>query len=434
MAFLHNQSSECSKTELDLFTLPPTQTSIELGQWVQYKPLASVSDDAPLEFVVPGQGDEYLDLAHTLLSVKARILKPDGTNFTAADGRVGPVNCFLHSLFSQVDVHLNQKLVTSNGSPYPYRSYIETLLNYGESAKESHLSSALWVTDTALYMNNTNDENKGLKKRRSFTADSKPVDLLGHIHSDLFHQNKYMINGVELKIRLVRSRDEFCLMSNAEFKINIMEVSLLVRRVKINPSILILHSKSIEQYSAKYPITRVDVKAFTIPSGVMGKTIDNVYLGQLPKRVIFGFVSNRAYNGAFGDNPYNFQHYNINFVSLYIDGQQVPTKALQPDFTVNSLYTQCYHTLFSGSGIHFSNTGNAISRENYPAGFCLFAFDLTPDLAASAHHWNLVKRGSLRIEVKFGIALTETVNCIVYGEFDNVIEVDKYRNVIVDFN
>lgn len=427
-------STECSKTELDLFTLPPTQTSIELGQWVQYKPLASLTDDAPLEFAIPGHGDEYIDLSHTLLSLKVRILNVNGSIVTADSNKVGPVNCLLHSLFSQVEVYLNQKLVSVSGNTYPYRAYIETLLSYGAGAKESHLSSALWITDTAEHMDATEDDNKGLKKRRAFMFNSSPIDLMGHIHSDIFHQNKYLLNGVELKLKLFRSRDEFCLMSKSPFIVNIMEASVMVRRVKINPTVLISHAKAIEQYSAKYPITRVDVKAFTIPAGVLGKSIDNVYLGQLPKRIIIGLVSNKAFNGSLKHNPYNFHHYNVNFLSMYIDGQQVPTRALQPDFNVNNLYTQCYQTLFSGSGIHFSNEGNAISREMYPHGFCLFAFDLTPDLAAGSHHWNLVRRGSLRIDVKFNLILTETINCIVYGEFDNLIEVDKYRNVIVDYN
>src|SRR5436190_17114164 len=79
MSFLHNQSMECSKSELDLFSLPPTQTSIELGQWVHYKPLASISDEAPIEFVVPGIGDEYIDLSHTLINLKVKIVNSDGS-------------------------------------------------------------------------------------------------------------------------------------------------------------------------------------------------------------------------------------------------------------------------------------------------------------------------------------------------------------------
>jgi len=31
MAFVHEQSYECTKSELDLFSVPPTQTSMEHG-------------------------------------------------------------------------------------------------------------------------------------------------------------------------------------------------------------------------------------------------------------------------------------------------------------------------------------------------------------------------------------------------------------------
>lgn len=62
------------------------------------------------------------------------------------------------------------------------------------------------------------------------------------------------------------------------------------------------------------------------------------------------------------------------------------------------------------------------------------AFDLTPDMSANmTTHWNLVKNGCLRIEVRFEEALQETVNCIVYAEFDNVIEINKTRNVVADY-
>ena len=58
-----------------------------------------------------------------------------------------------------------------------------------------------------------------------------------------------------------------------------------------------------------------------------------------------------------------------------------------------------------------------------------------PDLSANcAGHWNLVKHGSLRLEVRFEKALSVTINCIVYAEFDNVLKIDFSRQVIVDFS
>ena len=93
MAFVHHESRECTKSELDLFTIPATQTSIHKGQWIEYHPLSNITDTGPIEFNVSGTGEEYLDLARTQLYVKAKITKANGTALDA-DTQVGPVTCF----------------------------------------------------------------------------------------------------------------------------------------------------------------------------------------------------------------------------------------------------------------------------------------------------------------------------------------------------
>lgn len=436
MSFLHSHSCECIKSELDLFALPSTQTSIESGIWIHYKPISSLADDGPIEFQVPGAGDDYIDLSHTLIHVKAKILHQDNTKLMSSTV-VAPVNNWLHSLFSQLDVYLNQKLVSPPNNTYAYRAYIENLLNYAPAAKKSHLTCGLWYEDTAGKMDSTDETNKGFIKRQELASESKEIEMIGHLHGDLFNQEKFLINGVDMCVKLVRSRENFNLMSSSvdtKLKVSITDATLIIRRARINPTVLLAHQKVLASTTAKYPITRAEVKVLTIPSGVQGKTLDNIFLGQVPKRCIVGFVNNAAFNGNLTKNPFNFENYDINTFCLYIDGNQIPSKALQPSFESN-IYTSVYHTLFSGTGIHFLNEGNGISREQYAKGYCMLAFDLTPDLSAnSSNHWNLIKHGSVRLEVRFETALIQTINCIVYAEFDNVIEIDKNRNISVDYS
>ena len=103
MAFVHRQSCEGVKSELDLFAVPPTQTSIEEGGWIEHQSLTSLDSGGPIEFVIPGTGDAYLDLANTYLLIRAKVVRGVGTDL-AADTTVAPRNNWLHSLFSQVDV------------------------------------------------------------------------------------------------------------------------------------------------------------------------------------------------------------------------------------------------------------------------------------------------------------------------------------------
>ena len=136
MAFVHRQSCEGVKSELDIFAVPPTQTSIENGRWVEHQPLTSLDSGGPIEFVIPGTGDAYLDLANTYLLIRAKVVRGVGTDL-AADTPVAPVNNWLHSLFSQVDVYLNDTLVTPSSNTYPFRAYVHTVLSYGAEAKNT---------------------------------------------------------------------------------------------------------------------------------------------------------------------------------------------------------------------------------------------------------------------------------------------------------
>ena len=75
MAFVNELSCECTKSELDLFVVPPTQTSVQQARWVEYQPLTSILGNAPIEFDVIGSGEDYIDVANVLLYVRQKLRK-----------------------------------------------------------------------------------------------------------------------------------------------------------------------------------------------------------------------------------------------------------------------------------------------------------------------------------------------------------------------
>jgi hypothetical protein len=50
-------------------------------------------------------------------------------------------------------------------------------------------------------------------------------------------------------------------------------------------------------YSCKYPIRRIEVRVDTVRRGNMNYVQDNMFLGQLPKRLMIGCVDSDALNG-----------------------------------------------------------------------------------------------------------------------------------------
>lgn len=434
MALLHPQSCQSVHTGLDLFCVPPTQTAIEEGQFVEFHPLSSLSPSAPIEFAISGATAEYLDLNNTYLHVRAKITKPTGTDLDA-DTDVAPVNYWLHSLFSQVDISLNDTLVTNSENTYPYRAYIEATLNYGTEAKKSHLTSAFYYKDTSGQFESTQgDDNEGLKTRRELTARSHQVDMMGRLHTDIMHQERYMINGVDIKIRLIPSKSVFNLMAHnaaGDFRSVITHASLFVRKIKLNPAVSLAHAKALEKGTAKYPVKRVVVKTFSIPTGNLSAVQDNLFLSQTPTRIVIGLVDSAAFNGLANRNPFHFKTRELSFLSLYLDGRQIPGKPLTPDYE-RRLYVRSYFSLMTGTGLANKDAGNGIEIKDFSGGQTMYAFDLSPSLL-DGDQFELVKSGALRLELKFRRGLTEPVMVIVYAEMDSMIEIDRSRQILTDF-
>ncbi|GFX60946.1 uncharacterized protein F54H12.2 [Trichonephila clavipes] len=106
------------------------------------------------------------------------------------------------------------------------------------------------------------EPNVGFNKRASLLKKTATVDMIGRLHVDLFNQDRLLLNLVDLKIKLIRSKPEFCLMGNEGYKIVFDHVSIFVRNVHINPEVLIAHAKALEKATAKYPIDRVNCSVF----------------------------------------------------------------------------------------------------------------------------------------------------------------------------
>jgi hypothetical protein len=437
MSMLADRHSQlCGKSELELFTAPDTQVAIQEGFWTEYHPLATLTDTSPIEFLVSGGSDSLIDLSQSYLHIRCKIVKGAATILTATD-KVGPVNQLLHSLFSQCDVSLNGKLISASDNSYAYRSYLETLLTYGEDAKTGQFTGVLWDTDTASQFDvgDPGGANEGLKNRSERTKLSGTLDLYGRPHLDLFHQERLLLNNVDLRLKFIRAKDAFCLMSdaaNATYRINLTHASLFVRKALPSPSILLAHNQALSKGNAKYPLQRVEVKTFTIAAGSLQGNLDNVVLGSLPSMCVVGLVSNSAYNGDFTKNPFNFQHFGVNYLSLLVDGKQVPSVPFQPNYTTDC-YVRNYMSLFQATGKISQNEGPQIKYTDYKGGSALYAFDLTPDLGSDQCHFNLTKQGNIRIDIRFAAALGETLNLVLYTAHQTVLEIDKSRNVLYDY-
>jgi hypothetical protein len=147
---------------------------------------------------------------------------------------------------------------------------------------------------------------------------------------------------------------------------------------------------------------------------------------------VVGLIDNRAANGNRERNPFNFKHFSLTEIGIHLDGQLHGLKPLKLDYTAGR-YIAAYAGLFSGTNKINRDEGNDISRSDFANGYALYAYDLTPDLAEN-DHMNLTRQGTVRLDLKFGAALAQTVTVVTYAEFENPIEIDQNRNIVFDFS
>ena len=195
-----------------------------------------------------------------------------------------------------------QSMISQSSNTCAYRSYTETLLSFGDEAKKSQLSCLLWYQDTSNRFDSFSKANKGFQNRKELAADSKELDMIGKLHLDLCFQNRYLLNGVEVKLRLNRSKDAFCLVETGDYMVEITSASLYCQKTVPSGAVQLSHARALPNSSAKYPIRRVEVKRFTVPHGIYSISKENPFLGQLPWRTVFNLVENKSFNGAIGKN------------------------------------------------------------------------------------------------------------------------------------
>ncbi|XP_040895126.1 uncharacterized protein F54H12.2-like [Toxotes jaculatrix] len=411
-----------------------TQLSVEDKMYTEISPLSAITDGGPIEFFIPGDGEKYLDLNDTLLHVRVKITNGDGTDL-ANDAPVGLVNYPLNTMFSQCDVTLGDRLISQSSATHPYRAVIETLLNFSGDTLKSQFSAGLFYKDTAGAMDSiviNNGPNRGLNERASYTANSREVHLMGPLHGDLFFCERLLLNNVDMRIKLNRSSDSFCLMGprNSNFRLKILGASLFVKKVTVSPAVRLGHAAALLKGNALYPLSRINVKTYSIPENSRVCNQENLFLGAMPKYVVLGMVNHEAFTGSRELSPFNFIHNDVEYLALCQNGKQVPAKAFQPRFN-EGMSVREFYNMFMATGRHLKDLPLSIDRREFNDGYSLFVFNLNPGEDNDA--LSPISNGNLRLEMRFRVPLPHTTTLIVYACYDSILEINSKRQVLVDY-
>ncbi len=434
-----------------IFSLPGRDFGTERRTVYEIGPSAPLSD-APIDFNLGAGSQRYVNLKDMQLYLRLLIEHVDGTPLTDKE-RVAMANYPIATLFQQVDLFLQQGLVCTSGNCYPYKSMLDVLLENDNSDINGELQEGLFYRDSHEAMESTfidslnaktanTQVNPGFVTRAKHSAKSQIFELMGKLHIDLCRQERMLLYGVQMTLRLIQSRDPFRLMCQKpttgttpvkECRVKILTATLRVPLEKPTDALLLGHNEGLYEGPAVYPFERSEIKTYSVPAGEFQIKIENVFYSRLPKRIVIAAVDSEAFIGSYDKNPFNFQHFNVNYLCFMIDGVCVPSRALTPEYD-KGLYLESYDTLFNVAQEEvpgFPRKTTTITRAEYVSGYTIYCFSLDGS-SIGDKHVSQQTVGISKLDIKFAQKLAAGVTIILYATFNAVMRIDLDRNVRVD--
>ena len=405
----------------------------------------SNAEYSSINFSILGNSSQYLKLSDSELYVRITIQKEDGTPYKIFDEankllpikerETGtPIDFILHSMWSSVDIKMNNNLVSESGTNYMYKALMETLLSYDENTKKIQLANEGFTGDSGDFTQINPDSppyNHGLKIRHKWFKDFVTVEFVGPLMADICNQDRLILPGVDVDIKLWPTRDEFRLITHPvglRCKLLIDEIYLNVCKVNVSPEVMMGHNAALEIADSIYPFARTDIRTFNIAEGNFGMNIEDIWQGEVPTRLVVGFVKSQAYNGDYHLNPFHFEHFDVSDIGFFVNGEATPCPAYKLDIE-NGIYLQGLNSLYKITGKTMENSDIGITRETYQQGYTLIGFDVDPTTSPDFRYVGKPREGHTKLEIRFKRGLPTPVTVILYATFPENMTIDQARNV-----
>ena len=441
-----SDNPEIHTEEIALFSRPPVNVAEDRISWHEIRPsYMSNAEYSSINFSILGNSSQYLKLSDSELYVRITIQKEDGTPYKIFDEankllpikerETGtPIDFILHSMWSSVDIKMNNNLVSESGTNYMYKALMETLLSYDENTKKIQLANEGFTGDSGDFTQINPDSppyNHGLKIHHKWFKDFVTVEFVGPLMADICNQDRLILPGVDVDIKLWPTRDEFRLITHPvglRCKLLIDEIYLNVCKVNVSPEVMMGHNAALEIADSIYPFARTDIRTFNIAEGNFGMNIEDIWQGEVPTRLVVGFVKSQAYNGDYHLNPFHFEHFDVSDIGFFVNGEATLRPAYKLDIE-NGIYLQGLNSLYKITGKTMENSDIGITRETYQQGYTLIGFDVDPTTSPDFHYVGKPREGHTKLEIRFKRGLPTPVTVILYATFPENMTIDQARNV-----
>ena len=158
------------------------------------------------------------------------------------------------------------------------------------------------------------------------------------------------------------------------------------------------------------------------------------FMVQVPNRIVVLLLKEATFNGAITENPFFFGKFNLKTTKLIIAGEQYPYETLKLDHDAANKDLRGYHRFLSATGCLTRGHGNLVRANDWGHGkqANMFVFDMTGNNSVDSPVLNPKQSGDVRPVLDFGANPVSNLTILVYGEFENMLQINGAGTVAYD--
>ena len=418
---------------LEIFDKIPVLEPIISSHVQEVYPSTSL-DESSIEFEYETDRSIYLDMRDTHLMIKLKLnkgrcfkalvnkekMKVDGDEESLVDidfSYVSHVNNLLHSLVSNCEVYINNYQVYNSNGLYAHKAFISNEFNASTNNNEGILKCHGYTFEDEP----GNIFDGVFEERREDMEDDKIITLYGRLAIDFFQCEKLLLPNTKLRLKLIRSRPNFYMITpNPNVSLKIMDCSLFTRRISVSDVYHQTIKYQLTHMPASYNFMETVARTFIIPFNQNQFVQENIFNNAPIRRIAIAMNTNGAFTGSFQSNPFHYQKFELRELRIIRGGHAIVDLNTEDD---------CRAYVTTMKAMNFNEEIPALPYDKYKDHYIL-VFDLTSLQDATEHiHYPELTGESIRLEMFFKTPLFYVTEVIVLGERLSTVRIDQFGAV-----
>ena len=233
------------------------------------------------------------------------------------------VNNILHSVFSNVEVYINNQQTNNSNGLYAHNSYISN--NFKGALSEY---KGVLHCEGYDYEEFPDEIMEAPLSEPFFTRRMKMLSrpdgfmLYGKLGVDIFSTSELLYLNMKIRLRLIRARPNFYMISdNPNVSLRIVDCTLYNRRIPLKEDYRKERIDMLAYTPVEFTYLETLAKTFIIPAGQNQFFQENILNIAPVRRIAIAMNTNSAFTGSYTKNPFWYQEFDLRQIRTLRRGQ-----------------------------------------------------------------------------------------------------------------